>query len=121
MRVYTCHILHCNCYVMVLNFINFCCSQILFAVRVPLLSSSQVSPVISKVMKHHLWFKYVRFVRVITKQWAIQPLALVRMQRLFFRIVSKEHEYASCRSTSLVKSLQAAGVPMFPGAAHEFA
>jgi hypothetical protein len=105
---------------MLLNFINFRCSQISFAAREPFLSSGQGFPVISKVMRLHPRFKYVKFVRMIAKQRVIQPLALVRMQRLFFRIVPKEHENASCRSTPLVKSLQAAGVPL-SGAAHEFA
>jgi hypothetical protein len=121
MRIYTCHILLSNCCMMALNFINFCCYQVLFAAEGPLLSSGQSSPVVSKVLGRHPRFKCVGFVREIAKQRAIQPLALVRMQRLFFRIVPKEHENASCRSTPLVKPPQAAGVPMLPGAVHEFA
>ena len=121
MRIYTCSILIGNCCVMNLSFINFCCYQVLFIKKGILFSFRQGFPIFPKVMGRYPRFKYVRFVREIAKQRAIQPLALVRMQRLFFRIVPKEHENASCRSTPLVKSPQATGAPMLPGAVHEFA
>lgn len=66
-------------------------------------------------------FQYVRSVRMIAKVLVIQLLALNQTWQLFFRIESKDQEYGPCRSSPFVKSLRPAGMPMFPGAVHEFA
>jgi hypothetical protein len=66
-------------------------------------------------------FQCVRSVRMIAKVLVIQSLALNQTWQLFFCIVSKDHEYGPCRSSPFVKSLRPAGMPMFPGAVHEFA
>jgi hypothetical protein len=66
-------------------------------------------------------FQYVRSVRMIAKVLVIQSLALNQTWQLFFCIESKDQEYGPCRSNPLVKSLRSAGMPMFPGAVHEFA
>jgi hypothetical protein len=66
-------------------------------------------------------FQCVRSVRMIAKVLVIQLLALNQTWQLFFCIVSKDHEYGPCRSRPLVKTLRPAGMPMFPGAVHEFA
>jgi hypothetical protein len=66
-------------------------------------------------------FQYIRPVRMIAKVLVIQLLALDQTRQLFFCIVSKDHEYGPCRSSPFVKSLRSAGMPMFPGAVHEFA
>jgi hypothetical protein len=60
-------------------------------------------------------------VRMIANDPVIQPLALIRTQWVFFGILSKDHEYGPCRSTALVKPIRPAGVPLPPGAVHEFA
>jgi hypothetical protein len=66
-------------------------------------------------------FQYVRSVRMIAKALVIQSLALNQTRQLFFCIESKDQEYGPCRSSPFVKSLRPAGMPMFPGAVHEFA
>jgi hypothetical protein len=66
-------------------------------------------------------FQYIKSVRMITKVLVIQSLALNQTRQLFFRIESKDQEYGPCRSSPFVKSMRPAGMPMFPGAVHEFA
>jgi hypothetical protein len=66
-------------------------------------------------------FQYVRPVRMIAKVLVIQSLALNQTRQLFFCIESKDQEYGPCRSSPFVRSLRPAGMPMFPGAVHEFA
>ena len=66
-------------------------------------------------------FQYTRFVRMIAKFSVIQSLALNQTRQLFFRIESKDQENGPCRSIPFAKSLRPAGMPMIPGAVHEFA
>jgi hypothetical protein len=66
-------------------------------------------------------FQYARSVRMIAKVLVIQSLALNQTRQLFFCIESKDQEYGPCRSSPIAKSLRPAGMPMIPGAVHEFA